>query len=189
MKRLALFLCTFLFLTSASLVSAHITVSDGDVDVFVHIDPDDQPIPGEPATFFISIDDQKHTFDIKKCDCALTITQNEKKIFHQALTPTGNTYSNGVEGVVFSFPKEGIYQIAIGGVPTEKNLFQPFTINYNLRIENGQTTAEETSMHMHTSMGLHILHYALFGIAFIWAIIYGIRQEIRLRRLRRKGKE
>jgi hypothetical protein len=43
-------------------VFAHETTTNGSASVFIHIDPDDNPKPGEPATLFIDVRNKEKDF-------------------------------------------------------------------------------------------------------------------------------
>ncbi len=103
---------------------AHILRVDGNIGVLLHVDPNDAPVAGQPAKFFVGVQDSSGKFSIYTCDCTLTIEKDGKEI---ASFPIN---SNGFyQPIEYSFPASGIYKVTVAGKPTN-GAFQPFVTTF-----------------------------------------------------------
>lgn len=126
MKRLLICAAIIVFtLLAAPQSQAHILKTDGTVGATIHISPDDDPVIGEPATFYFDFKDTAQKFTVEDCQCSVTITENGEKIFSQPLTTDRLTYV---------FPKRGVYSVMVSGQPKTPNTFVPFTLPYDIRV-------------------------------------------------------
>lgn len=155
-------------------VFAHETTTNGSASVFIHIDPDDNPKPGEPATLFIDVRNKEKGFSIENCDCVLTIGQEGTVLSTTSLVPSGDSSTYDVMSVPFTFPKNGTYDIGVDGTPKTPGTFTPFSTDYDVTI--GAPTGVSKHDHGEHSSLFHIIHYGLFGGAMILALAIGIRE-------------
>lgn len=61
---LSFFLIFAVFLILPTIASAHVLKTDGSIGAVVHIDPDDDPIIGKSANFFLEFKDTKNKFQL-----------------------------------------------------------------------------------------------------------------------------
>jgi hypothetical protein len=146
-------------------VFAHILQTDGTIGAVLHIDPADDPLVGEPASFFFEFKDRAGKFSVDTCSCVFWVMQNGTTVFSQPLTgPT----------VAYTFPKRGAYQVGVTGEPLEAGSFSPFRLAYDLRVS--RTGNKQPSGGVQPTMVLYI-----FGAAGSVACILLISKKIRRR--------
>ncbi|MDB4939877.1 MAG: hypothetical protein JWO40_302 [Candidatus Doudnabacteria bacterium] len=160
--------------------NAHVLKSDGEVGAVLHIDPDDDPIANEPAAFYFAIKDTSGKFDPSKCDCHFIVTKDQQTVFDKPISIIKQ--SGEWDGIIgYTFTDRAIYSVLLKGTPKTTNAFQPFNLDYDIRVSRtANATAPGTSNSSSTQ--IHLVHFVLFGIAFI-AIFYIIWDE------KRKGRK
>lgn len=133
------FLLFSLFFTfayfSSHIVYAHDLQTDNNISAEFHVEPDDNPIPGEQATLHFAIDDRTHKFTIEACTCILSISKQGKIVYSQPLLKNKqdkpSIYNAATEYV---FPNNDLYHITLVGKPTVADAFQPFTLSWDFRV-------------------------------------------------------
>src|SRR4029078_4197153 len=122
------FVITFLFIILSlfipGAVSAHILQKDGSIGAVLHIDPEDDPIAGIPATMFWEITDRR-PFIFEDCNCTVQVLENGRKITEEQLPSPYFTYT---------FPEKNVYQVHLIGFPKQGTSFQPFSLSYDIRV-------------------------------------------------------
>lgn len=123
-KYLTLFILCFLLFSPP--VFAHVLQSNGAIGAVLHIDPEDDPIVGQQASFFFDFKDKQSKFKPENCECTFSISENGKEIYSQALSNSSASYT---------FTKKGSYKIKISGKPQENADFKPFVLTYDVDTE------------------------------------------------------
>lgn len=140
-KLLTLSLLCFMFFFTAQAVSAHILQTDHTIGAVMHIDPEDDPILNEPATFYFDFKDTAGKFTPAHCLCQLDIIQDGQSIQQLSLLTSAGSTSSMSGSYIFSQP--AVYTIRIKG-ESENNDFSPFTLDYEIRVSR---TAEHVATH------------------------------------------
>ncbi len=153
-----------LLFAPASFASAHVLKTDGSIGAVMHIDPDDDPIVGMPATFFFEIKDKQSKFSGGLCDCRARIEDNGKERFSTRLFQGPGAIDLNNPVFTYTFPERGIYSISISGKPQNAGAFQPFTLTYDIRVDRSSSAAANAPVNQATN---HTFHYVVFGGAFI----------------------
>jgi hypothetical protein len=167
-----LFLAAALFPASAS---AHVLKTDGSIGAVLHIDPEDNPSVGEPASFFFEFKDRQGKFLLDKCDCTVAILRDGTTVFSTKL---------GSSPIVsYTFPEQGEYVIEAAGMPRIEGDFQPFTLRYGLQVDKESVAAGAIS----PATSNHTLHYILFGGAFGVFFLLLFRDKVRTGRNKKSG--
>jgi hypothetical protein len=161
MRKIAtLALVALTWLSIAPVALAHVLKYDGTIGAVMHVDPDDDPIAGQVATFFFEFKDTSGKFSLTTCDCTISVQAQGKEIFSSPLSSSASA--------TYTFPQKDIYTISVIGTPKSSNAFQPFTLTYNLRVERAATVQAPTP----AATSNHWIHYLVFGIPFV--IVFGI---------------
>jgi hypothetical protein len=105
------------------------------MSVLLHMEPQDSPVVNDPATLFFSITDSEKAFENSLCDCHITIFDKDKKIFEERLIKNEPDFGLNVFSTEFSFPKKAVYRVIFDATPTTVGIFNPFSIEYYVRIE------------------------------------------------------
>ncbi len=162
---------------SAPIASAHVFLDDGVIDVFSHIEPDDDPIIASKADLFFIVTDKTNKFVAKECDCHASIKKTDGTVLFSTVIYKGPKDDEQTATFSYTFPQKGVYDLEITGKPTTSGAFQSFEVHRIIRVErtisldqeNGASTspvAVPASSNSHNSLVL-----ALFGLAFIAIVI------------------
>jgi hypothetical protein len=136
MKRFTKHLLALFFLfffLGATPAFAHVILSSGSINALLHINPDDKPVAGQNSELLFVIKDKQNKFSLSDCACGVEISQNGTVKESGELKPTGNNQDGSYPYV---FPEKAVYQIKLVGKPIEENTFQPFTLNFDIRVEH-----------------------------------------------------
>jgi hypothetical protein len=152
--------------------SAHVLKVDGTIGAVLHIDPNDSPEAGTPASIFFDLKDSSGKFSIEKCACAVTITEGDKTVFNRNLI--------SLAAVTYTFPEIGLYDVSLSGSPKDGASFDAFKLSYDIRVETANENA--TAHNNKNFFQEHITHIVLFGGAIIFAIFVLTQDAIRRRR-------
>ncbi len=150
MKILSTAFTVFLFITAwptlAPTAQAHELKSDGSISALLHINPDDDPIAGQPSELLFLINDKNKKFKAEECDCKASVTDNNETVFSSSLFK-GKTSYRGIfaPAIPYTFPRKGVYTIRLVGEPKNTDGFQSFSLTYNLRIDKDELTPKKPS--------------------------------------------
>lgn len=112
---------------------AHESKQSGDTIVFLHVNPNDEPVVGEPASFYMLITKNRYQFPIEECVCTVSVLDTKGEV----LVKKEFTGELGSARVPYIFEKAGIYSIKIEGDPKTVGLFEPFSLSFEKRVEPG----------------------------------------------------
>ena len=130
---LLLFTVHCALVTSAAF--AHVLITDKAIGAVIHIDPEDDPIVGEQASFFFEFKDKAGKFDGTGCDCQAVISKNGEELYRSSIYSNTDTPSLENSSLFFTFPERGVYSIEVTGKPQVAGAFQPFTLKDEIRVE------------------------------------------------------
>jgi hypothetical protein len=145
-------------------VDAHVLKTDNAIGAILHVNPDDDPIAGEPTQFFFALKDKQNKFATDNCDCQIRITQNGKTLIQQ----NAQTDPDNKQALLFTytFPQTNVYQVTLLGKSTSTNTFQPFSLTYDIRVAREK---EGTNTNQNAPL-LIVISAVIIGLtlAFIW---------------------
>ncbi|HRN95842.1 MAG TPA: hypothetical protein PLD54_00160 [Candidatus Levybacteria bacterium] len=144
---------------------AHIEKSDGAISAILHINPDDDPVAQEKSSLYFDFTDTNNEFSFQNCMCTVDVLANGTLIHTETLSqPTLEPFT--IHGFEYTFPSKNVYTIIIHGIPTQLATFQPFTLEYDIRVEKESQIADVSSRSPDT-------HFFVFGTLIIGlGIIY-----------------
>ncbi len=187
MKRISLItfisLIAFFYLFSPKNAEAHILKTDGNIGAVLHIDPEDDPIAGSQAGFFFEFKDKQNKFTPQNCDCTFSIAENGKEIFSQPLFQNSANPSLDSASLFFTFSEKNVYQVKVVGKPNNPDVFQPFTLTYDVRVaretpnsasnsnQNQNSLSQTTSSNWFSTHIPHIIGGAIVGLFLIFALV------------------
>lgn len=158
-------------LYKVSPVSAHFLETDKLIGAVLHIDPNDAPVAGKQASFFLEFKDQQNKFDPKNCDCIFQISENNQPIFTQPLFQNESTPSLDNAAVFYTFSKPDVYQITVSGKPLTPNSFHSFNLVWNIRVEATDSSAQAANPYF------KILIYGLLAVlAIILVLVFALKK-------------
>ncbi len=128
---------------------AHKIQVSGDVAGLWHVEPNHQPIAGEPAQVWIALTQEGgQVIPLKDCDCKLNIyqgtTANRKLVLSPELEAISAESYEGIPGAKVIFPELGSYTLELVGKPQQTAAFTPFTLNYDLTVFPGNAPTQAT---------------------------------------------
>lgn len=164
----------------ASVACAHETMREGNVAMFVHIDPSEQPIIGVPTTIFINLTNTEKSFAVKECECSLIVAHDDAVLMTVPLEASDDPEAFGIAGVPVTFVTPGSYELTVSGTPKVTGLFDPFSIGEDITVVSDGTLGTKSDHHQHGSSIIHFLHFALLwgSIGASTVVIYRERKEI-----------
>jgi len=121
-----------------AVASAHVLKVDGHIGAVLHINPDDNPISGVPTDYLMSFSDDTGRFSLAQCDCDVFVIQDGKTIAKNPLAPSNTATSENH----YTFPRPSVYTLRFVGTPKTPGAFQPFTLNYTVRVTSGNLKAQ-----------------------------------------------
>ncbi|MEJ0073384.1 MAG: hypothetical protein WDN27_04890 [Candidatus Saccharibacteria bacterium] len=92
----------------------------------------------------------------------MSIVENGKTIAAKPLAVSGSEVSENH----YTFTKPDVYTMRFTGRPKQAGAFQPFTLNYPVRVTNGQISAQSMPAALWAGMGM--------GIGFILLAAYAM---------------
>lgn len=164
-----IFISLISFFSLTQPVSAHVLLTSGSIGATVHVDPDDDPIVGNPTNFYFEFKDKENKFNPANCNCKIFLSKNGTEIYSQDLftTSSGNDISSPI--FQFTFPEKNIYALKITGIPKTPESFQAFELNHTLRITREQNPSQTATA---STSDIHFFHYLTAAIAVaVFAII------------------
>lgn len=117
-------------------VSAHSLVTDGTIGAIIHVDPDDDPVIGQPAGLHFTFQDTAERFQLASCRCSAVVKRDGKELTSQLLVQSADNSG----GLQYTFPEKGVYSVQVLGVPKTPDAFQPFSLTYDIRVEREGTS-------------------------------------------------
>ncbi|MBD2292094.1 hypothetical protein H6G06_01020 [Anabaena sphaerica FACHB-251] len=142
-----LLLLFFISFTSLPVASAHTVKIAGDVGGTIHIEPNDNPLAGEPAeTWFALTRKGGKVLPLKECNCQLAIyaephTPGEPALLEPPLKPVEVERYQGIPGAEITFPKPGVYELQLSGTPATADSFRPFELKFQVTVAAGKPVA------------------------------------------------
>jgi hypothetical protein len=134
--RLSILFSFFVFLFSTTIAYAHFPATDGNMTVTLHVDPNDDPIPGKQAHLYFLFDDATNRFKLANCTCTVSITELGKQTYIQQLSVLKSSKpSIWGASLPYIFPERNVYHIVLTGNPKKANEFQSFTLSWYFRVD------------------------------------------------------
>jgi len=141
MKYIAFFLVVLLLFASSKEITAHSSDVKEGIAVLMHAEPEDRPLANKPTILHFQIEDASHEFEVKNCNCIVTIYKDGQKLFEKPaheLTDKNSIYS---ALTTVTFNKEGKYKVSLEGKPKESGMFHPFTARFDLEVGKNLATS------------------------------------------------
>lgn len=135
---LSIFVIVSFFLFMPQQTFAHFPATDGDMTVTLHVDPNDDPLPGQQAHLYFLFNDKSKKFRLANCTCTVSISYTEqgKQPYTQQLIENKDSKpSIWGANIPYIFPERNVYHIVLTGKPTTANTFKPFTVSWYFRVD------------------------------------------------------
>jgi hypothetical protein len=135
-----------------AIASAHVLKVDGHIGAVLHINPDDNPTAGDSTGYVMSFEDDTGKFSLPKCNCAVSIIDNGKTLATGPLHPSNDEASENH----YTFQAPAVYTMRFTGSPKQPGTFQPFRLDYEVRVTNGQLSAQAMPITLWVGLGMGI---------------------------------
>lgn len=132
--------------------SAHVLKVDAHIGAVLHINPDDNPTTGDSTDYILSFDDDTGKFSLPQCDCNVSIVENGQTIATKPLVVSSSEVSENH----YTFLKPDVYDMRFTGTPKTAGAFQPFTLDYEVRVTDGQANTQPMPVALWVGMGMMI---------------------------------
>lgn len=112
---------------------AHTLAKDGKISAFLHIAPDDKPVPGKVNTVHFYFNDQDFRFNMDGCDCSVSVKEGKRTLYQGALPAE----EPRVGKINVLLPDNNVsYDVAVSGAPKAAGFFQPFKLKFDIDVGN-----------------------------------------------------
>lgn len=143
----------------AHAASAHLFQKDGDVKVVIHVDPDHQPVVGEPSAIFFYLQGQSGSFDPTDYKGTITIELNGRRLSRFDVLGSESKAVAAVPDYVFE--EAGTYRVVLEAQSKRPDI-SPFTFSFEQPVSG---TGEAASVNNRWA------YLALGGSIVIWLLI------------------
>ncbi len=153
----------FFFITSAK-AFAHTLESEGSIGAVLHIDPQDEPIAGEPSNLYFDLTDQKGKFKFSNCICTLLVKDGSRIIL---------TVSMDSPNKEVIFPTVGAYTLELNGKPKASSDFNDFNLTYIVRAEDGASAANLKGL---DKLSFSVLTVTVVGVTLLISTLQPVKK-------------
>lgn len=128
-----------LLTTLSAPVIAHNVEISNDVAATFHIDPNHNPVVGEPSTAWFALTRRGGSnIPLSQCNCSLNVyavprNVDAEPILEPKLTAINVEKYQEIPGAEIVFPSAGAYELEISGTAKD-NSFTPFNLTYTVNV-------------------------------------------------------
>ena len=133
-----------------SAASAHVLKVDGDLGAILHILPDDAPVVGVPVTYQLSFQEGSEDFSLENCYCRISFVADGEMIMQDWLAASSARVSENT----VTFEEPGLYSFQVTGAPKAGAVFEPFTLEYSVRVSSGQEEMQPIPVLLWVGIGM-----------------------------------
>ena len=166
---LLVFILLALFIVGGQTTSAHFLLTNEKTNLLLHINPNDDPAPGEPARLNVELTKFEPGFSLPECSCTIIITNSKGE--PSELSLVAQAVNRGF--AQYTFPEKDIYSIQFQASPKVAGAFSSFSISTDVRISNATNT--KVSSVAHPGHHYPLIFYILFGIASLYIVYISFR--------------
>jgi len=130
-------LINLLFFFIVTPAEAHFPAKDGDMTVTLHVDPNDDPIPGKQAHLYFLFTDASNKFKLANCTCTVSVAEEGTSTHMQQQLNAYQSNKPSIWGasMPYTFPERNVYHIVLSGKPKKESEFEPFTVSWYFRVD------------------------------------------------------
>ena len=135
-----LFNSSLLLLTTLSVpVVAHNVEISNEVAATFHIEPNHNPVVGEPTTAWFALTRRGgSSIPLSECNCSLNVyavprAEDAEPVLKPELTAINVEKYQQIPGAQIVFPSAGAYQLEISGTAKDDS-FSPFNLSYTVNV-------------------------------------------------------
>jgi hypothetical protein len=105
-------------------------------------------VAGSPASFYFEIKDRQNKFSPLQCTCTVDLKTQTGQLLHtEQLFTESSSAGLSTPLLEYTFASGGVYRVTLSGSPKSPGAFQPFSVNYDVRVEGaGAMDAHESGV-------------------------------------------
>ncbi len=153
-------------------VSAHMLKRDDSIGAVIHVDPDDDPIAGQPSSLYFELKDTSGEFSPQSCECVVRIKKAGEVLSTFPLYQSTTTTDLNHAAATYTFPEKGVYTIELSGTPLENGMFSPFTLSYDMRVQRMSTQPVENQAQPLTEEKKLVILLGSIGCCIVLILIF-----------------
>lgn len=136
----------------AGTASAHVLLVDRQANIaaVLHINPDDDPVAGEPSELYFDVQDADSDTRIPYSAYQLVITDEQNNN-----TVVRTVASNNTVGVEYTFPTRGLYRLNLRSNPGYDSL-QKISLQTSVRVSRGAGVSANADRYPWATAGLWV---------------------------------
>ena len=121
-------------------VWAHEVEVSGDVAATFHLEPNHNPGAGQPARVWFALTRRGGLIiPLEQCNYKLAVylknrKDGDKPLMQPPLKAVSAEKYQGIPGADIVFPKAGIYELELSGIPQNQANFKPFKLTYTVTV-------------------------------------------------------
>jgi hypothetical protein len=141
-KQILLIMCLVMALSLAqiNMVSAHVLKAENKIGAILHIEPNDNPVTGEPVKILLSFQDVSKKLLLQNCDCFIEYVANGVTVDKQPLVVSLPQDSLNI----FTFTEPAVYNLIVTGAPKNGSDFSSFELDFTVRVASGEIQTNGT---------------------------------------------
>ncbi len=142
----------------------------------MHINPEDEPIAGMNSTLFFELKDRKSSFTPDTCACTVSIEERGVSVYSQPLFQNTTNEKSLDASVTYTFPQKDIYSIIVNGKPLRQGEFEPFSVQFDVRVDRTADTTRASSSFLSNWWVQHSPHILIIICIIGFVIKAGIKE-------------
>ena len=125
---------------SAPVIAHNVEISN-EVAATFHIEPNHNPVAGEPTTAWFALTRRGgSSIPLSECNCSLNVyavprAEDAEPVLKPELTPINVEKYREIPGAEIIFPSAGAYELEISGTAKD-NSFTPFNLTYTVNVSS-----------------------------------------------------
>lgn len=135
---------TLLVAASPGVASAHVLKEDNGISALLHIEPDDNPVAGQPTVLKLDFGDRNDAFNLVHCRCQLQLAVNEDQVIKTVTLAPGPNGGTLDTTATVTFPKIDKYDVILKGQATDGS-FPDFHLDYDVAVDTASTVNKGVS--------------------------------------------
>jgi hypothetical protein len=161
-----------------SFLLAHNVKTSGNVAATFHIEPNHNPKAGETSRAWFALTKQGgELVPLAACNCQLKVyaasDPQKTPVGQPQLQAINAEQYQGIPGADVVFPKAGIYKLEISGTAKDSTSFQPFTLAYEVTVQQGAPVSKKmTQDEFHSQQSADFSWLAIVGLAIVSGAVF-----------------
>lgn len=142
------------------------------------MDSQRDPVANSNLQMMLTLEDSQKKFQLKNCDCTLTLVRPNKLPSTQKVTvPNFRAPDTNITMVYYNFPAPSTYTLTLTGKPINNATFTPFTLKWNIKVGGKMVETPKAKHPRNANLWIYIAILAVAIAAFLGWRYYYTRQK------------